>query len=268
MTVELRRGPFKGRVAEVIEVFGSRVMVNIEVFGRSQSVDYTFADFGLEYVPETRPFDLLLKEFDQLYRSAAPMRYDLLQEGLGSDAAARCQEIPGVENVPDELIQLYQWKNGMRHLDDGWTSEFGQDACWETTVLDNRAHFNSLEHAVGTIEMWEEIAQEKKLAEEPCYWRKGFVPLLEAPFWQLVVVDTVGLFGGIPHQIIVFDYKCTNGFSIAHESLNKWLETQVERLKAGVMFEEWSTEEDRVERGINDYYTRQFPDEIPLEQES
>ncbi len=268
MTVEIKRGAFQGTTAEVVEVCGSRLWATFEVFGVPQTQDYSYADFGLDYVPDRRPFESLLEEFDRLYRAAAPKRYELLRDGLGSDAASRCRDIPGVESVPDELIQLYQWKDGMQHLDDGWTNEFGEDGWWETTVLDNSVHFQCLDFVEGTIEMWEETAQKKKLAREPCYWRKGFVPFLEAPFWQLTVVDTVGLFGGQPHQIINFDYKSASGFVIAHENLNKWLETQVERLKAGVMFKERGLDADRVERGITEYYTRQFPNAIGLERET
>lgn len=83
--------------------------------------------------------------------------------------------------------------------------------------------------------MWEEILIQKKSEGVPCYWKPGFIPFLRLQYFGCVVIDTVGYFGGVPGQLIDFDYKSGEGYSVLYKSVAHWLLTIICLLKEGIL---------------------------------
>jgi cell wall assembly regulator SMI1 len=117
-------------------------------------------------------------------------------------------------------------------------------------------------------EMWREIKAKKDAAQKPCYWKNGFVPLLEDQNFGLLVVDTQGYFGGNAGQLIYFDYKCANGYTVVYENIARWLETNIALLERGIFFkaETYAETKARVQisTAINSGYTQRFRNPIKL----
>lgn len=211
----------------------------------------------------------LIQEFERLYQEQAPLRYATLQPGYDFAAVdALCARLQ-VDSLPEEYIALYRWKNGQQDLADGWVSEFEEDAWYESVPLDDSGHFVSIESAVILAEMWREIKAEKAAAQQPCYWKEGFIPLLEEQAYGLVVVDTRGYFGGKSGQLLYFDYKCGDGYTVVHESIARWLETAIALLECGVFFQAESVKDIqarvKIQKTINGHYIRHLHYPLPLE---
>ncbi|MBN1919830.1 MAG: SMI1/KNR4 family protein [Anaerolineae bacterium] len=211
----------------------------------------------------------LIQNFDRLYQEQVPLRYATLQPGHDfvavDELCARLQ----VDSLPEEYIALYRWKNGQQDLPDGWVSEFEEDAWYESVPLDDTGHFVSIESAISLVRLWREIKAGKAAANQPCYWKEGFIPLLEEQAYGLVVVDTRGYFGGKAGQLLYFDYKCADGYTVVHESIARWLETNIALLERGVFFRAESIKDiqTRVRIGakLNGKYTKRFQNPLPLE---
>ncbi len=211
----------------------------------------------------------LIQEFDRLYQEQAPLRYATLQPGYDFVAVdALCARLQ-VASLPEGYIALYRWKNGQQDLRDGWVSEFEEDAWYEFVPLDDSGHFVSIESAIMLAEMWREIKVEKDAANQPCYWKEGFIPLLEEQAHGLVVVDTRGYFGGEAGQLVYFDYKCGDGYTVLHASIARWLETAIALLARGVFFRAEAFQEIqarvKIQKAVNGRYTQRFRHPLPLE---
>jgi len=204
----------------------------------------------------------LIGEFDRLYQEQAPRRYATLQPGYAFTAVNELRARLQVDALPEEYIALYRWKNGQQDLPEGWESEFEEDAWYEFVPLDDSGHFVSIESAVMLTEMWQDIKAEKDAAQQPCYWKEGFIPLIEEQAYGLVVVDTRGYFGGEVGQLIYFDYKCADGYTVLHESIAHWLETAIALVEHGVFFQAETFEEIEarveIQKAVNGCYTQRF----------
>ncbi|MCA9566056.1 MAG: hypothetical protein KC561_21310, partial [Myxococcales bacterium] len=62
----------------------------------------------------------------------------------------------------------------------------------------------------------------------------GLVPFLWIRPWQITFVDVTGRAGGMPGQIIVSN---EGTLTIIHQSLERWLETQLAWLEEGILFQ-------------------------------
>lgn len=211
----------------------------------------------------------LIQEFERLYQEQAPLRYATLQPGYDFAAVdALCARLQ-VDSLPEEYIALYRWKNGQQDLSDGWVSEFEEDAWYESVPLDDGGHFVSIESATRLVSMWQEIKAEKVATNKPCYWKDGFIPLLEEQAYGLIIVDTRGYFGGKAGQLVYFDYKCGDGYTVVHESIARWLETAIALLERGIFFRAESVRDIqarvKTQQAINGRYTRRFRHSLPLE---
>lgn len=263
-TLVIKKGPFKDFEATIIAIENHVLVVEVDAFGRKIPIELKHSDFGLPYLPEYQELEALITEFDTLYRQAAPQRYALLQEGLGLDAEKICRHTIPVHELPQDFFHLYAWKNGMLSPFEGWKNEFSDDSWYELPPLDSCDHFLSLEGIAASIAMWEDILQAKRQQGKVCYWKPGFIPFLAAQHYGLSVIDTVGYFGGQPFQVVFFDYKCANGYTVIHENLSKWLETCVVLLRQGLLFARYDTDIIDIKAQINGYYTDRFPSCIPL----
>lgn len=255
-------GPFKGQEATITRIANHLIYVELELFGRVTPITLDHAQIGLPYAPVYKNFADLIVEFDHHYQRQAPQRYLQLRSGLEDRDLQGLAEKLGLEALPSDWIALYRWKDGMQDLPQGWRSEFAEGKWHETIPLDGASHWMSAEVAVSIRRMWQDILWESRAQRTACYWRDGFLPFLNIQSYGHSVIDTIGHFGGKPFQIVSFDYKCTNGYRIDYENLNKWLETKVGLLKRGLLFER-NHAAMQVEREINGYFTGYT--EIPLE---
>ncbi len=66
-----------------------------------------------------------------------------------------------------------------------------------------------------------------------------------------------------------FDYKCSDGYTVVHESIARWLETNIALLERGVFFRAATPAEIqarvRIGNKINGKYTKCFENPLPLE---
>lgn len=213
---------------------------------------------GSSPIPSARPFAELLGAFDAAYAKAAPLRYAALRDGLPLDDP-RWARFP---DAPTELRQLHAWRDGFA-TGDGWMNEFETDSWYELPPLDTLHHFLPLEAAGQVADMWEDIVRS---APPRRHWKPGFVPFLEQQSFGLVVVDTVGRWGGVPGQIVAFDHSSGGDYEIVAENLGKWLELQLRLLEAGLYFSNRLPEIKAVEREVNGYYWRRVGERIPMDE--
>lgn len=212
---------------------------------------------GKEGMPISLDMPTLLKEFDALYAQSVPLRYAQLQPGYTQyDLEEKFQ----VNHIPEEYKLLYQWRNGLAYQEIGWKDEFKEDYWYEVMPLYDSSGWVSVEGALSLKEMWEEILAEKKEQQQPCFWKPGFIPFLDVQSYGLVVLDTVGYFGGEPGQLVEFDYKSGGGYSIPYASISYWLHTVNETIKAGLFTHDesikWRQLESSIYKNINgDRYT-------------
>lgn len=259
--IEINTGPFKGFKGIVKKIGSYQLTIDVDMFGIKTEVKLPCSDFGLIYKPEYKSFLSLITEFDNNYKKKAPLRYAQLEDGITRDQIYSSPELKNISNIPEDFINLYQWKNGLKNKG-GWKNEFKEDSWYELIPLDNRNHFMSLKTIEGCINMWNGILKEARNNKEACYWKEGFIPFLMVQNYGLLVIDTVGYFEGQPGQIIQFDYKCANGYEIVYENLNKWLETKISLLQQDLLFSEQEIETDSIEKEINEYYTSKFRHEL------
>lgn len=267
-TLPVLHGAFKGFDALVKNVVNDVVYAEIVIFGRKTETTLTLSDLvEEEFIPSYRDLKDILEEFDILYGEKAPLRYKQLRKGLSKEKIEKLSSSLHAATLPDDYITLYSWANGMKNPPSGWRNEMMSDSWYELVPLDSTGHFIGISDAAGLIEMWQEIAVEAKEKGEPCYWKKGFIPFIELQHYGLVVVDTVGYWGGKAGQIVSFDYKCANGYYIVAESLGKWWEEKLQLLKNDLFFnldDHDHEAEHRITEEVNGYYTRKFPSEIKL----
>lgn len=262
--IEIIQGAFKDQKGIVKQFSNIDITVEIDLFGRKADVKLPYSDFGLEHQPQYVSFKLLLTEFNDIYKEKAPLRYAHLNQGITPEAFFSIEVFKTTKEIPEDFMELLKWKNGLSYTN-GWQSEFETDKWYEIIPLNEIDHFMSADSIASTIQMWEDILTKSKENNQLCYWRKGFIPFLMRQHFGLVVIDTVGYFEGQPGQIIYFDYKCDNGYSIIHENINKWLETQLVLLKQGLLFPQCDLmASTQVEKELNYYYTSRFAHPILL----
>ncbi|SEW52708.1 SMI1/KNR4 family protein [Chitinophaga arvensicola] len=124
---------------------------------------------------------------DQQLRQTRPAYYASLQEGLTEDA------IQALENqyqrqLPDDLKQLYKWKNGQ--ADDNYDAFL------------NNSLFVPLEQALDTAA--ENISMIGSDFEVANWWHAGWIPLFHNGGGDYICYDTTGVFTGTTGQLIEF----------------------------------------------------------------
>jgi cell wall assembly regulator SMI1 len=254
-SVTILSGAFKGSMATILSINDYTINAEVIMFGRKTPVELSWDDIGLEK-NSLQSMSELIKEFDAVYKQAAPLRYERLLPGYTS---SDMKEKLRVEDLPEDYQLLYQWRNGLSYSEKGWKDEFLKDSWYEVAPLYGGSGWESIDDTVSTISMWENIMNEQKQRQQPCYWKPGFIPFLRQQNFGWMVLDTVGYFGGVSGQIIAFDYKCANGYTIKYQSMAHWLFTITMLVKEGALREEHETDRmTKIENHINGGYIRQF----------
>lgn len=210
----------------------------------------------------------MIKEFDALYAHEAPLRYEQLNPGYtGGDLKQRFQ----VDYLPDDYVQLYQWKNGFRALAGGWRNEFNheEELYYEMIPLLEMYHWLSVESVLYYQTAIERITHEKRSRGELCQWKPGFILFqlgLAVPD-EWLVIDTVGYFGGVPGQIMTVDVVARKDvYRVVSRSVTHWLLHDIMLIKAGVFGhgddKEWYEQEEEIDEQINGVYVHQFKNSV------
>ena len=151
--------------------------------------------------------------------------------------------------LPETFYDFYRWCNGSacENSEDGWLFPFEHGR----SIL-------PLESIVWKKDSWDEHQvsfQEWKAGE---YWNEAWIPFMKVDYWWVQVVDTKGCFGGIPGQIISFDYTSYPFRHIEYDSFDKWLETVIAKVESECLFKNFHEiifEEDQeifaIEKRIN-----------------
>jgi cell wall assembly regulator SMI1 len=133
--------------------------------------------------------------------------------------------------LPEIFYDFYRWCNGSSYesLENNWLFP-----------IEHGRSLLSLESILKQKKFWDEESkvsfQEWKPGE---YWNEAWIPFMIIDDWWLRVVDTQGCFGGIPGQIISFDYKNYPFRSIEYDSFDKWLETVILKIESDCLFKEF-----------------------------
>jgi SMI1 / KNR4 family (SUKH-1) len=133
--------------------------------------------------------------------------------------------------LPEIFYDFYRWCNGSSYesFEDDWLFPFEHGR----SIL-------PLASIPKQKEFWDEeskISFQEWHPEE--YWNEAWIPFMKRDDWWLRVVDTKGCFGGIPGQIISFDYKNYPFRCIEYDSFDKWLETVILKIESGCLFKEF-----------------------------
>lgn len=178
-------------------------------------------------------FAALLEEFEERFARLAPQKFAALQPGCVVDGPTLARRFR-CATVPDELVELYGWRNGFAPDIDGWTCELYPDRSYTTVPLDDVAHYPCIDVVEHSVNQWIDIADEPRAADQPSQWRAGFVPFLELQSYGLVVIDTEGRFG-TAGQLLSYSYRERGGpYHVVAETLHHWLHEQVVLLREGL----------------------------------
>jgi cell wall assembly regulator SMI1 len=133
--------------------------------------------------------------------------------------------------LPEIFYDFYRWCNGSSYesLENNWLFP-----------LEHGRSLLSLESILKQKKFWDEESKVSFQEWQPGeYWNEAWIPFMIIDDWWLRVVDTQGCFGGIPGQIISFDYKNYPFRSIEYDSFDKWLETVILKIESDCLFKEF-----------------------------
>ncbi|XZO02161.1 MAG: SMI1/KNR4 family protein [Microcoleus sp.] len=196
-----------------------------------------------------RPQTPLVSTFAQTLENCYPDALTLLNPGVAET------EIELFKNrykreLPQTFYDFYRWCNGSAYesLEDNWLFPF-----------EHGRSLLPLECIAKEKDFWDGESKVNFSEWKPGeYWNEAWIPFMKVDSWWLRVVDTEGCFGGIPGQIISFDYKSYPFRSIEYDSFDKWLETVIAKIESGFLFKEFheiGLEEDKaifaMEKRIN-----------------
>jgi hypothetical protein len=259
-------GEHVGALATVARVEGERVTANALAWGERVELTRWPEDLGPPYAPTRRDFGETLARFAEAYERSAPARHRRLRPGLAPERVRAAWASRGFERLPDDYVRLYEWRDGFAPSPDPWHDEFATDAWHERAPLDDEQHWPCLECALAHEATWRETRSTAGEARRT-HFRAGFLPLTRRQSWGYVVIDTRGYLGGRPGQVISFDFKSSDGFSFFYEGVDRWLETMLAQLEAGVLFGRDAAERHEAERLrllVNGDYRHRFPPAVPL----
>lgn len=195
--------------------------------------------------PQTTLISTLAATLNRCYPEAT----NLLNPGASEPEIELFKTLYQLE-LPEIFYDFYRWCNGSSYesLEDNWLFPFEHGR----SIL-------SLESISKKKEFWDEESKVSFLEWNPGeYWNEAWIPFMKVDDWWLRVVDTKGCFGGIPGQIISFDYKNYPFRSIECDSFDKWLETVILKIELDCLFKEFhkiNVEEEKdiwaIEKRIN-----------------
>jgi cell wall assembly regulator SMI1 len=159
----------------------------------------------------------LIARLDRWLKEHRPAYYAELQPGLSGPRLREFQREVGFR-MPNAFKELYAWRNG-------------QDPRCSTALQHNRM-FMSIEDVLDTHRLLNELLEGGEFDGE-LWWCPRWVPFLDNGSGDHQCIDMGGAFAGVEGQVINFwhDWESRN---IEYSSLEKWLETFVASLEAGL----------------------------------
>jgi cell wall assembly regulator SMI1 len=155
----------------------------------------------------------LIKRMDRWLAANRPDYYARLQLGV-SDATLDAFEVRFSLKLPQAFRRLYQWRNG-------------QEPACNASFQANRM-FSSLEEVAVSKEILDGLIGYD--FEDPCWWRKGWVPFLANGGGDHLCVDAVGEDSGQPGQVLTFWHDWENR-SVKYGSLEEWMSELVNSME-------------------------------------
>jgi cell wall assembly regulator SMI1 len=172
-----------------------------------------------------------MKALDEQLKTLRPEYYAQLQPGLSNEQIQALQEKHNI-TLPEDLIELYKWKNGQ------------QNDCYEAFV--NNSMFIPLESALETaVDNTEMIGLDFEIEN---WWHKDWIPVFNNGGGDLICYDMGGIFTNNPGQLIEFWHE-DNDRNIIAPSLITFLEALITYYKAGQS---------------DEYYQVEIPEGYPL----
>jgi cell wall assembly regulator SMI1 len=164
----------------------------------------------------------LLKKLEKWLKQYAPGRYRSLLPGATPKELKACEAALGLR-LPAALRELYRWRNGQGQRGGYFFDAQGPYSFMPLQQV-QEVHAN-LSEILGELE-------EEEASGRDTWWHRAWVPFLDAG-GDCLCVDTEGTLGGVAGQVIAFFHDDSSRV-IDYPSLEKWLETFVVSLEAGL----------------------------------
>lgn len=159
--------------------------------------------------------DLILR-LDQWLAANRPDYYRQLQPGLDTSQLQEFQANLGMQ-LPEELQELYRWRNGQSRQ------------CFSDFQMGRQ--FASAESALESKQVLDELLDAGEFELEN-WWDRNWIPFLDSGSGNHLCLDMAGAFTSKPGQLIAFDHEAEFR-DIEYPSLEKWLEVFVGSLERG-----------------------------------
>lgn len=177
-----------------------------------------------------QPQTPLVCTFAQTLENCYPDTLSLLNPGA-SEPEIKSFKTGYQLELPETFYDFYRWCNGSAYesVENNWLFPFEHGR----SIL-------PLESIAKEKEFWDEESKFNFQEWHPGeYWNEAWIPFMKVDDLWVRVVDTKGCFGGIPGQIISFDYKSYPFRSIEYDSFDKWLETMIFKIESEFLFKEF-----------------------------
>jgi cell wall assembly regulator SMI1 len=161
--------------------------------------------------------DTLIARLDRWLTEYRSGYHAELQPGLSGKRLLEFEQHLGFR-VPDAFKELYAWRNGQ------------SPRCY--AALQGNRMFMTIEDVLGTHRMMNELLEGGEFDQE-LWWSPRWVPFLYNGAGDYLCIDTGGAFTGSEGQIIEFWHDWERR-DVVYPSLEKWLETFVASLEAGL----------------------------------
>ena len=129
----------------------------------------------------------IIQRLDEQIASLRPDYYAQLNPPLSAADIAALETKYSVQ-LPDDLKELYRWKNGQK------------SSCYKSFV--NNSTFLSLNNAFSTAK--DLTAMIGSDFESENWWHIGWIPVFQNGGGDSICYDTTGVFTGLPGQLLEF----------------------------------------------------------------
>lgn len=136
---------------------------------------------------ENKSENFILQRLDEQLASLRPAYYTQLKPPLSS-ADIKALETKYSVQLPDDLKELYRWKNGQK------------SNCYQSFV--NNSLFLALDDALTTAK--DLTAMIGRDFETENWWHAGWIPIFQNGGGDSICYDTTGVFTGLPGQLMEF----------------------------------------------------------------
>lgn len=170
----------------------------------------------------------LLVRLDVALRKRAPRILDRLRPGASEQQLADFEKYFGLR-LPDTLRALYRWHDGVTTNIDG---------IYQPAEVYPGYWMNSLQQVRESHEMKTRMSKDGTYQSTgrggAGWWDSRWIPVFENHSGGSLCVDMAGSFTGVTGQILQ-EWHDDSSRSVEYRSLDRWLETYVAALEAGVL---------------------------------